>query len=72
MNYYCTLINLKYLSRGLVMCRSLLEKDKQAYIYILAIDSNTYNILTHYNLNNIKVILLNDFVFTSTSSVSTI
>ena len=61
MNFYCTLFNIKYFSRGLAMCQSLLEKDKQAYVYILAIDKITAQILTHYNLPNTKVILLDQF-----------
>lgn len=43
------------------MCRSLLTQDNQAYVYILAIDSETYQILTHLNLPNSEIILLSDF-----------
>lgn len=43
------------------MCQSLLEQDKQAYLYILAIDLDTYLILKKYNLPNAEIILLSDF-----------
>ncbi len=61
MNFYFTLFNIKYFSRGLAMCQSLLEQDKQAYIYILAIDELTVKILNYYNLKNTQIIVLNDF-----------
>jgi hypothetical protein len=61
MNFYCTLFNIKYFSRGLAMCQSLLEQDKQAFIYILAIDQLTAQILNQYSLPNTQIISLSDF-----------
>lgn len=61
MNFYCTLFNIKYLSRGLAMCQSLLEQDKKAYIYILTLDKITFEILINYKLPNANIILLDDF-----------
>lgn len=43
------------------MCQSLLKQDKQAYIYILAIDLDTYHILKKYTFLNAEIILLSDF-----------
>lgn len=61
MNYYCTLFNIKYLSRGLAMCQSLLKHDNQAYLYILAIDHLVAKILNQYTLSNTQIILLDEF-----------
>lgn len=43
------------------MCQSLLEQDKVAYIYILAIDQLTAQIVRAYNLPNTQIMVLNDF-----------
>lgn len=62
MNYFCTLFNHGYLSRGLTMLKSLERETKQPYrMFVLAMDELTGNILTQFSLPNVTVISLKDF-----------
>jgi hypothetical protein len=62
MNYFCTLFNHGYLSRGLVMLASLQRESTAPYrIFVLAMDDLAGKILTELQLPNVKVIALTDF-----------
>lgn len=61
MNYYCTLFDSVYLSRGLAMYESLLAHSKEFYLYIFAFDNICFNILKKLDLKNVTVISLAEF-----------
>jgi len=61
MNYFCTLFDSFYLSRGLVMYRSLKEQCPDFHLYIFAFDTTAYQLLTDMQLENITLISLSEF-----------
>lgn len=61
MNYYCTLFDSFYLSRGLILYNSLKKHSKAFQLYIFAFDDITFNILLSLNLDCVKVISLSEF-----------
>ena len=62
MNYYCTLFDSNYLTRGLAMYESLRIHSKQKFhLYILAFDEEARAILTKLELPDVTVISLHEF-----------
>lgn len=61
MNYYCTLFDSFYLSRGLILYNSLQKHSKAFHLYIFAFDDITYNILLSLNLDYVTVVSLSEF-----------
>lgn len=61
MNYYCTLFDSGYLTRGLAMYDSL-EKTEEAFLlYIFAFDDLSEAILTKLSLPHVRIISLSSF-----------
>lgn len=58
---YCTLFNSKYLDKGLVLCKSLIEVCDSYTLYILAMDDLCYTILNELHIDNVVPIKLVDF-----------
>jgi hypothetical protein len=57
MNYYCTLFDKNYLSRGLAMFSSLERVSKQPFvIYCFAMDAETVEALETFGLPSVKVV----------------
>jgi hypothetical protein len=61
MTNFCTLFDSNYLSRGLLLYKSLLNNTSKFHLYILAFDDGSYNYLRLANLNNATVISLQEF-----------
>ncbi len=61
MQYFCTLFNSNYLSRGLAMYHSLDEHTSDFHLFILAFDDTCYDILQNLCLKNVTIIALKDF-----------
>lgn len=61
MNYYCTLFDSFYLSRGLILYNSLKKHSKAFHLFIFAFDDVTGSILKSLNLECVTVISLSDF-----------
>lgn len=61
MQYYCTLFNSVYLSRGLAMYRSLERHARDFHLYIFAFDDDCYEILQRLKLRHATAIRLSDF-----------
>jgi hypothetical protein len=61
MNYFCTLFDSNYLSRGLTMYKSLKEHCPDFHLFILAFDDKSAEVLNRLNLDDITVILLQQF-----------
>lgn len=68
-NFYCTLFDSNYLSRGLVMYDSLLKHSGEFQIYIFAFDELCYRILSDLNLKNATIISLKEFETTELKEV---
>ena len=58
---FCTLFNIKYLTRGVAMYESLLEHCDNFHLYIFCFDEETYDILHSQDLANTTLIGLDDF-----------
>jgi hypothetical protein len=58
---FCTLFDIGYLTRGLVMYESLLRVCPNARLTVLAMDGSTHEILTRLNLPSIDVVSLEEF-----------
>ena len=58
---FCTLFDIRYLSRGLVMYQSLKQHCPNFYLYIFAFDEQTYQYLLQQKLEKVKVISLKEF-----------
>ena len=58
---FCTLFNIKYLTRGVAMYESLLKHCKNFHLYIFCFDEETYTILNSEKLANVTLITLDDF-----------
>lgn len=61
MNNFCTLFDSNYLSRGLVMYRSLLSTGTDFHLYVYAFDDLCADILVSMNLPRITVVSLTEF-----------
>lgn len=61
MQYYCTLFDVNYLSRGLSMYNSLKEQSDSFHLYILLMDDKSYEILSMLNLEDVTIISLFEF-----------
>lgn len=61
MNYFCTLFDSGYSSRGLALIESLNLVTTNFKIFVLAFDQNIYDILIKLNLQNVVAISLKDF-----------
>ncbi|MBO9659998.1 MAG: hypothetical protein J7527_14355 [Chitinophagaceae bacterium] len=61
MQYYCTLFNSIYLSRGLAMYRSLEQHAEDFHLYIFAFDDISYNALRKMQLSYATIISLQEF-----------
>lgn len=61
MNYFCTLFDSNYLSRGLAMYESLSEYCNSFHLYVFAFDDLCLNILKKKELKNVTVISLSEF-----------
>ena len=61
MNYYCTLFDSTYLTRGLSMYRSLVNVGEDFHLYIYAFDKLTRDIFKELNLPRVTVISLEEF-----------
>ena len=60
-NVYCTYFNKGYLSRGIVLIRSLSRVDPGFRIEVLCFDDATYDFLVSHNLGNVIPCRLADF-----------
>lgn len=61
MNYYCTLFDSGYLTRGLALYQSLIETKEEFKLYIIAFDDDAYRVLNKLNLEYAKIISLQEF-----------
>ena len=60
-NHYCTLFDTAYLSRGLTMYYSILDRTSDFHMYIYAFDDKCYDFLSELKLNNATIISLKEF-----------
>ncbi len=61
MKYYVTYFDSNYLSRGLVMYRSLLRYGGDFYLWIICFDDLAYELLNKLNLEKVTLITLSQF-----------
>lgn len=61
MRYYVTLFDSNYLTRGLVMYRSLLRSETDFHLWIICFDDLMYEILTKIELEKVTLVSLNEF-----------
>jgi hypothetical protein len=61
MNYYVTLFDSNYLTRGLVMYRSLLRHAGEFHLWIICFDDLAYQILQQLNLEKVTLVSLSEF-----------
>lgn len=61
MRYYVTLFDSNYLTRGLVMYRSLLNSSETFHLWIVCFDSLAYQLLLQLNLEQVTLISLAEF-----------
>lgn len=61
MNFYCTLFDSNYLTRGLAMYDSLIRTNEDFCLYIFAFDDLAGEIIVTLDLSHIKVIPLSEF-----------
>ena len=62
MNNFCTLFNINYLSRGIILYESLKENIKgEFHLYVLAFDNESFDIINKLNLDFLTPIKLGDF-----------
>ena len=59
--YFCTLFAKNYLLKGLSLYGSLKKHCDNFYLYILCMDTATYDFLNGVNLENVKLIKLSEF-----------
>ena len=60
-NYFCTLFDSVYLTRGLVMYESLRKTGESFHLYIVCFDDLAYQILGKINLPDVTLITLGEF-----------
>lgn len=58
---FCTLFNVAYMDKGLVMYKSLEQVSNDFTLYVLAMDEQCYDILSTLNYPHLKPIKLNEF-----------
>ena len=61
MNYYCTLFDSNYLTRGLSLYQSLVNVHEDFYLFVYAFDNLSRDILRELDLPRMTVIELKDF-----------
>lgn len=61
MNYFCTLFDSSYSSRGLALIESLNRVMTNFKIFVFAFDQNVYEVLQTLDLQNVEIISLRDF-----------
>lgn len=61
MNYYCTLFDSNYLTRGLAMYHSLVYTGEKFHLYVIAFDDLAYMLLRKMALPHTDVISLTEF-----------
>lgn len=61
MNYYCTLFDSGYLTRGLAMYESLEQTGERFLLYIFAFDDLAEDILTQLSLKHVQIISMKNF-----------
>ena len=61
--HFCTLFDINYLERGLVLYESLEEVCKDFIIYIIAMDKMCYDILTKMNLSKAEIIFIDNIEY---------
>jgi hypothetical protein len=61
MRYYVTLFDSNYLTRGLVMYRSLLRYETDFHLWIICFDDLMFEILTKMQLEKVTLVPLNEF-----------
>lgn len=61
MNYYCTLFDSVYLSRGLAMYHSLSKHAKQFHLFVFSFDEQSYIALQDLALEHVTAISLKEF-----------
>lgn len=59
--YFCTLFNVKYLSRGIVLYNSLVECCSSFTLYVIAFDQKTESVLKSRNFKNMVVVGYDEF-----------
>lgn len=60
-NYFCTLFNIAYFSRGIALYESLLKQMPNAHLFVFAFDDKTLILLKKLNLSHLTVISLEEF-----------
>ncbi|MDC1307031.1 hypothetical protein N8Z40_03430 [Pseudomonadales bacterium] len=58
---FCTLFNIKYLTRGVAMYESLSKHCDNFHLYIFCFDNATHEFLSEINMANVTLIELGDF-----------
>ncbi len=61
MRNFCTLFDSGYLSRGLVLYRSLLATGEDFRLYVFCFDETTYNVLSKLKLDRVVLVSLHEF-----------
>jgi len=61
MNYFCTLFDGNYLSRGLAMYRSLKKHGGDFHLYIFPFDNASYELLVRLALDHVTLVKMDDF-----------
>lgn len=61
MRYYVTLFDSNYLTRGLVMYRSLLQHIDEFHLWIICFDDLAYKILEQLQLDRVTLVTLSEF-----------
>ena len=60
-DYYCTLFDSGYLTRGLSLYQSLLNTGEPFFLYVFAFDNEARDILQTLSLSNVQIISLQEF-----------
>ena len=61
MYYFCTYFDYHFLNRGLALYRSLKERCPTFQLFILCMDTISYDILSKFFLPSVSLIILKDF-----------
>jgi hypothetical protein len=59
-NYFCTLFDIRYTTKGLALYRSLLSKGEPYHLWILCMDRETFEQLSCRNLESTTLLTIND------------
>ncbi len=60
-NHFCTYFDINYLTRGLALYNSLINKSINSELWILCMDTQCHQVLMKMNLPNLHLITLNEF-----------